>query len=190
MASGIDIKMSNVPKVTLQNFDAIVEGYLNAVGLVGTDIMKKEYEEALDNGNYTGKTQKSFTFATKNAAALPEEGDVIEQPSSPYEVYIGSANPNAYWTEYGTPAHRTPDGSKEFVQAIKDWAEFRNIPEEYVGGIITNIRRRGTKGSPFVPAAMVRIAAYAKERSEALLKELKDDTITVVASTILKGGRK
>lgn len=160
------IYKGSLVNANLAEFDANIQAMLNAVGEVGVQIMRDVMEEKLPNGDATGETRKSVMWRTKVTYRRPEhedESEVIDAPSTQATVNIGSAHPNATFMEYGTSSHVSPDGSQEFLDAIKDWMKIRNIPKKYFYIIVKRIRDEGTDARPYATETMTRLSDHARE---------------------------
>ena len=167
MPSGGSVKYKgNLANANLAEFDANVQAMLNAVGEVGVQIMRDVMEEKLPNGDATGNTRKSVMWRTKVTYRRPEhddESEMIDAPPTQATVNIGSAYPNAIFMEYGTSSHISPDGSQEFLEAIREWMALRGIPEKYFYPIVKKIRDEGTDARPYATETMTRLSDHARE---------------------------
>lgn len=154
-------KMWEDPSIAERFVRSSVDELLAVAGEAGVEIIR----DSIQNEDATGKTRESIMWITaKSENDNDLEGDIkLERPISDNVVDIGSGYPVASFLEYGTSGHVSSEGSAEFVAAIKKWAAIRGIPDRYVGGIITNIRKYGTKAYPYMGTAKLKLeAALAK----------------------------
>jgi hypothetical protein len=129
--------------------EGAVDGMLQAIGGLGVNVIR----ESIENKDFSGDTRESVMWTTAKTSSDTESKEKLSKPGNKNTVYIGSADPVASYLEYGTGPHTSALDSKDFVAEIKAWAEHKGIPDRYVGGIITNIRKYGTKAFPYINKA-------------------------------------
>ena len=137
------------PEILAGFMEGAIEGMLQAIGGIGVKVIR----ESIENKDFSGDTRASVMWNTAKASSGTKAKEKLDKPGNKNTVYIGSADPVASYLEYGTGPHTTALDSSEFVAEIKAWAKHKGIPDQYVGGIITNIRRYGTKAYPYINQA-------------------------------------
>jgi hypothetical protein len=127
-------------------FDVQIEGMLAAIGEIAVGIIKGN----MTHNDDTGETRKSVMWRTFNQVGKNNTAKVLDRPPNQNTVYAGSAEPSAFYIEYGTMAHISNQDWEKFVAAIKAWAARRGIDPEDVYPIIRYIRNNGTEAKPFM----------------------------------------
>ena len=131
---------------SLLNTDADIEKLLERIG-EETMVEMKTYTKPFDD---EGTLTDSITWRTHaNYHHISENEHLIEKPDNKYAVDIGSKAPHAFFRENGTGPHMHPEGSQEFMDAVKGWAFRKGMSEEEASKVIWAIRKRGTAKHPF-----------------------------------------
>jgi hypothetical protein len=86
---------------------------------------------------------------------------LIDVPDTPHTVDVGSKAPHAWFREHGTRPHTSPEGSAEFVAAIREWAAFKGMGKKDADSIIFHIRTEGTVKHPFAEPMRPRMPVIA-----------------------------
>ena len=151
--------------MNLTRLDLDIEAVLERIG---EDAMREMRSFATPH-NYQGTLEKSITWRTQATFhKIENTAHLIDKPDNKYAVDVGSKAPHAWFRENGTGPHVHPEGSAEFLAAMKEWAASKGInwdgpPEESsrFWAIITNIRNHGTEKRPFAEPMRPRMGVIA-----------------------------
>ena len=145
------------------------ERYLEAIGKDAASRMT-HFTEPFDD---TGDLTSSITWRTQATyAPIPNSEHLIEKPDNKYAVDIGSKAPHAFFRENGTGPHMHPEGSQEFMDAVKGWAFRKGMSEEEASKVIWAIRKRGTAKHPFAYPMIPILREIASKYFNVALKHL------------------
>jgi len=126
----------------------------------------------------TGRPKK--TGSNKRSAA--KDTDIIDKPSTPDTVIIGSQAPHAKYRETFSGTHKTVEGHELFVEEMKNWCREKlgidpeRSPEDkeafYL--ILKSVRESVTQGDHFVSMVIPKVIPFAMKRFKmAITKYLK-----------------
>jgi hypothetical protein len=137
-----------------------VESGLEGLGAKVADEIKSQLQKGDRDGPHIASKQlyDSITWATSKAVDRSKIGpsaqseDVIDKPSEPGMLHIGTKAPQAWYLEKGTSPHTARgEMSQQYEDRIHEWALSKGITsEEEIENIIFAIRKRGTTKHPFV----------------------------------------
>jgi hypothetical protein len=155
--------------MNLTEIEKDTERYLEAIGRDAMNEMK-HYTEPFDDEGTLTESITGRTHATYNPISNSEH--LIEKPDNKYAVDIGSKAPHAFFRENGTGPHMHPEGSQEFMDAVKGWAFWKGMREEEASKVIWAIRKRGTAKHPFAYPMSPKLHYIASKYFNVALKHL------------------
>lgn len=146
-----------------------LEGVFVDTGQYGVQQMKEITSET----DHTKRLSNSLMFKTaKSRMNIDNPADEITAPTRDDELYIGSGAPHATYRETYSGIHQSSEGSPEFIELLKKWAEDvlginpTGAPEDQDRweALLAHVRDNKTEGNPFIEPNVRAIAEYAAKR--------------------------
>ena len=140
-----------------------LDSVFTKTGEYGIDKMKAITKET----DHTGRLTDSLMYKTHNRQHnIDRKEDEITKPTNKETLYIGSGAPHAIYRETYSGIHESSEGSPEFIELLKEWAEdvlgidVENQPFRWEA-LLAHVRNNKTEGSPFIEPNVHSIANYA-----------------------------
>ncbi len=140
-----------------------LDSVFTKTGEYGIDKMKAITKET----DHTGRLTDSLMYKTHNRQHnIDRKEDEITQPTDKETLYIGSGAPHAIYRETYSGIHQSAEGSPEFIELLKKWAEdvlgidVENQPFRWEA-LLLQVRNTKTEGNPFIQPNVHSIANYA-----------------------------
>lgn len=144
---------------TQANMDELsfaVKGALYTVGGAGAKYMRDITAKNEKTGNLTDSIKWTTMDKSGNKGSRATEKDVIDKPTDPYTVSIGSAAEHARYREYGSGYHSNKEGSDIFIKRLNEWTKMvwgvdKDDPKTAweFWSLVKHIRDTGTESEPF-----------------------------------------
>lgn len=143
-----------------------LRGVFSNVGMYGIEKMKEITKET----EHTGRLTDSLMYKSyDDQSNINNKADEISKPTNKETLYIGSGAPHAAYRETYSGIHQNAEGSPEFIELLKKWAEdvlgFNpdGAPEDVDRweALLAHVRDTKTKGNPFIEPNVRSIANYA-----------------------------
>lgn len=163
-----------------------VEGMLNDIGASSVHFMKGITGES----DVSKRLTHSITWQTKergsNAVGQHKNEDQIDKPNEEGVLLVGSGAPHALYRDTYAGIHVNPEGSKEFIESLNEWAKkvlgiSKDSPDPYeqmrFWYLVEDMRNEKQFGVPFIEPTADQIPDFTKrafKRSIRLAKKKVD----------------
>jgi hypothetical protein len=119
---------------------------------------------------HTGRLTDSLMWSTSSTQHnINNKADEISKPTNKETLHIGSGAPHAVYRELYSGIHHSAEGSPEFIELLKQWAEdvlgidVENQPFRWEA-LLLQVRNTETEGNPFIEPNVRSIANYMASR--------------------------